>query len=247
MKSPGVCAFLAMCFVITSVSSSLVSQGNIQARINPLRFEEAIQKFESEDRDVPQPNGAIVVTGSSSIRRWHPTITRDLAPLTIIPRGFGGSTMADVLHYIDRLVITYNPRAVVIYEGDNDTGAYGVRAETIVAQFEAIVERIHEALPHARVYAVSVKPSVSRWSVWPKAKKTNQLLETVCAQNDLLTYIDIATPMLDARGDVRTDIFVDDNLHLNTKGNEIWATVLRTVLMEQEGGYETLTSGERDK
>ena len=30
--------------------------------------------------------------------------------------------MHDVLHYLDRVALTYNPRAILIYEGDNDTG-----------------------------------------------------------------------------------------------------------------------------
>ena len=51
------------------------------------------------------PQGAIVITGSSSIRRWHPSMKADLAPLTVIHRGFGGSAMADVLHFVDRLII----------------------------------------------------------------------------------------------------------------------------------------------
>ena len=246
MQGRVACAFLTMLLGF-SVSSPLVAQGDVQRQVDPIRFEQTIQEFEAADRDSPPPDGAIVVTGSSSIRRWHPTITRDLAPLTVIPRGFGGSTMADALYYIDRLAIAYKPRAVVIYEGDNDTGAYGVPAETIVAQFEAIVDRIHALLPHVRVYALSVKPSVSRWAVWSEAQKTNQLLELVCAKNDLLTYIDIATPMLDAQGHVRTDIFVEDDLHLNAKGNEIWAGVLRAVLMKHEGRYEGITSDKQDQ
>jgi len=67
-------------------------------KIEPLRFKEAIEKFEAEDKMARPPEGAIVVTGASSIVRWHPTIKEDLAPLTVIPRGFGGSTMEDALY-----------------------------------------------------------------------------------------------------------------------------------------------------
>ena len=41
--------------------------------------------------------------------------------------------MEEALHYIDRIAIAYKPRAVVIYEGDNDTGAYSVAPEKIVS------------------------------------------------------------------------------------------------------------------
>jgi lysophospholipase L1-like esterase len=208
-------------------------------RIEPQRFEKDIQAFEAADKLSPPPTGAIVVTGSSSVRRWHPTIQQDLAPLTIVPRGFGGSTMEDALYWIDRVAIAYKPRAVVIYEGDNDTGRYKVPPATIAGQFEKIVQKIHAALPTARIYVISVKPSVSRWDTWPQAVQTNDLLKAIDAKDDLVTYIDVATPMLKPDGKVMTDIFVEDDLHLNPKGYEIWAAAVRAVLVPAEGKHET--------
>jgi len=206
--------------------------------IDPQRFAEDMEAFDVEDEASMPPEGAIVITGSSSVRRWHPTIREDLAGLTIIPRGFGGSTMEDALYWIDRVAIAYKPRAVVLYEGDNDTGRYGVPPEEVARQFEAIVAKIHAALPATRIYAVSVKPSLSRLAEWPQAVAANELIEAVCAENPLLTYIDVATPMLQPNGEVMTDIFVDDDLHLNPKGYEIWSQAIRDVLMEQEAAFE---------
>jgi len=37
-----------------------------------------------------------------------------------------------------------------------------------------------------------------------------------------------------------TDIFVDDNLHLNPLGNLIWGAIIRAALMPQEARHETL-------
>ena len=147
--------------------------------------------------------------------------------------------MEDALYWIDRVAIAYKPRAVVIYEGDNDTGRYDVPPATIAGQFEAIVKKIHAALPKARVYVISVKPSVSRWDRWPQAVETNELLQAIAANNDLVTYIDVATPMLQPNGRVMTDIFVEDDLHLNPKGYEIWAAAVRKVLVPAESRHES--------
>ena len=38
----------------------------------------------------------------------------------VLNRGFGGSTLADVVQYMDRIVLRYRPRLVVLYAGDND-------------------------------------------------------------------------------------------------------------------------------
>ena len=208
--------------------------------IDPLRFKEDMATFDAEDRASMPPPGAIVLTGSLSIVRWT-TMKRDLAPLTVVPRGFGGSTMEDALYWIERLTVPYKPRAVVVYEGDNDTGA-GVPAERIVQQFESIVAKIHAALPQARIYVMSVKPSVLRWKVWPEAVKTNQMLKALPAKDKLITYVDVATPFLQPNGQVMTDVFVADNLHLNEKGYKIWTAAVRAVLVPAEGKYERSTS-----
>ncbi len=225
--------------VLLVVALGLATLAAAQTRtIDPTRFEEAIQAFESEDGAMMPPEGAIVVTGSSSIRRWHPSLKQDLAPLTVIPRGFGGSAMQDVEYFLDRIVIKYKPRAVVIYEGDNDTGAYGVAPEEIVGRLESIVDRIHAELPQTRVYVMSVKPSLARVAVWDKAQETNVLYQRLADSNDLVSYIDVATPFLQANGNVMDDIFIDDGLHLNEKGTQIWASTIKAALMEGEAEHE---------
>ena len=227
--------FLSL-LIVLSIATLAVAQTRT---VDPTRFEDAIQAFEAEDRAMMPPAGAIVVTGSSSIRRWHPTLKQDLAPLTVIPRGFGGSTMQDVEHFLDRIVLPYEPRAVVIYEGDNDTGAYGVPPAKIAGRLEAIVGRIHAALPSTRVYVMSVKPSLARVAVWDKAQETNALYQRLAADNDQVSYIDVATPFLRADGKVMDDIFIADGLHLNEKGTRIWASTIKAALMAGEARHET--------
>ena len=230
-------AVLAVLF-LGGLSRIAFAQPAAAPKIDPLRFTADIEAFEKEDQATPPPKGAIVVTGASSIRRWHPTIREDLAPLTIIPRGFGGSTMEDALHWIDRVAIVYKPRAIVVYEGDNDTGRYLVPPGRIAEQFEAIVKKVRSSLPKARVYVIGIKPSVSRWDVWPVSVRANELLKTIADKDELVTYIDVAGPMLQPDGKVMTDIFVPDNLHLNPKGYRIWSDAVRAVLVPAEEKYE---------
>ena len=223
-------SLLAVLLVVVGV----VSSATAQQRTDPSRWADNIAAF---DADAPnRAKGAIVLTGSSSFARWR-TMEADLAPLTVVPRGFGGSTMADVLHYVDRLVDPYDPRAVVIYEGDNDT-FYGVEPETIADQLEQIISRIHASSPDTRIYVLSVKPSLARVEVWDKAQETTELYQQIVARDDRLQFIDVATPFLKADGSVMDDVFVDDGLHLNDKGNAIWARAIKDVLMKTEAQFE---------
>lgn len=219
----------------------IVSAPPVQAQQvpSPQRFEAEIQGFEEQDRIQRPPEGAIVLTGSSSIARWNSQAQAALAPLTVIPRGFGGSTMNDLLHYIDRVAITYRPRAILIYEGDNDTGINPpIPNEAILADLRAIIARVHDKLPGTRIYVLSIKPSVLRWPRWPVAQQVNAGYRQIAASDPLVYYVDVAASFLNKDGSVMTDIFVADNLHLNDLGNAIWGATIKAALMPVEARLE---------
>jgi hypothetical protein len=48
----------------------------------------------------------------------------------------------------------------------------------------------------------------------------------------------IATPMLGEDGKPMASIFIDDMLHMNDGGYDIWREVVREVLIEPEVAYE---------
>lgn len=231
-----------ICFILPGCALRHHAQHTPPPYPDPQRFANDIAAYEKHDRDAPPPAGAIVCVGSSSMLAWHDRIQRDLAPLTLIPRGFGGSTMNDLLVYLDRIVLIYNPRAVVLYEGDNDL-ASGVKPQAIHATFRQIVARIHHKLPQTRIYVLSIKPSESRWPLWPQARETNALLERESKRDPLLTYIDVATPLLDETGHPAPQCFRDDKLHLNAQGYDRWRDAVRPVLLKAELSTELAASG----
>jgi lysophospholipase L1-like esterase len=227
----------ALLVVLSFVTFSFQVQA--QQLPDPERFEEAIQQFEEQDRLSPPPEGAIVLTGSSSIARWNDQAEEALAPLTVIPRGFGGSVMHDVLHYLDRVALTYRPRAILIYEGDNDTGSRNpIPKETILDDLREIIGRVHEGLPATRIYVLSVKPSILRWGVWRLAQEVSAGYKEIADDDPLVYYVDVATPLLSDDGTVMRDIFVEDDLHLNELGNLIWGSAIRAALIPREARFE---------
>ena len=231
--------FFIMLFVATLLtgcnSDDLIRSADWRS---PDRFEKAIQKFEKDDAKSMPPQGAVLLTGSSSIRMWHSKLAEDLVPLTVIGRGFGGSNTNDLLHYADRVIIKYKPRAVVIYEGDNDV-AQGVKPAAILATYKRLLNKIEDDLPGCRVYILSVKPSIKRQAMWPTMVQVNEQLAELADDRRNVTYIDVATPMLGDDGQPRPDLFIKDDLHLNRAGYELWRDTIRPTLVEAEKRYES--------
>ncbi len=205
---------------------------------DPTRWDDIMQEFALEDEIIGKQPAAIVATGSSSMKYWRRHIHKDLSPLTIIPRGFGGSNMNDVLYYLDELVLKHDPRAVMIYEGDNDV-SQDVPGTTILETYTKAIGKIHAHDPNIRIYMISIKPSIDRASMWPRMREINAALKSMAESHENLLYVDVASSMLESDGSIMADIFVNDMLHLNQKGYQIWKDAIARVLLENELPFET--------
>lgn len=193
-------------------------------RANPERWAPDIERFAALDRERPPQPGGVVFTGSSSIRLWT-TLATDFPGLDAVNRGFGGSHLAHVVRFVDRLVLVHQPRLVVVYAGENDLQD-GASAEDILASFRALADRIHAARADTRLVFLAIKESPSRPGIREKVLAANRLVAAECARRPGCVFVDVATPMLDAEGRTRPELFREDRLHLNAAGYAIWTRVL---------------------
>jgi len=237
MTSPRFLARIAPLAALTLALAAAVALAANGRWPDPARLDGEVAAYVHADSVAPPPAGAVVFAGSSSIRMWGPRLARDMAPLTVVPRGFGGSTMRDLMLDLEPLVIAPHPRAVVLYEGDNDL-LEGLAPGTIVAVFDTIRTRLHAALPGARLYVLSVKPSPSRRALWPQTLVLNRALREACARDTLLRYIDVASAMLDPNGQPRPDLFGPDSLHMNDNGYDLWHVLVAVPVQAGELRYE---------
>lgn len=198
------------------------------ALATPDKWTADIDKFTAADAATPTPKGAVVFVGSSSIRLWD-SLAQDFSGIVTINRGFGGSELADSVFYADRIVIPYAPRAVVVYAGENDVRA-GKAPETVLADFRAFRAKVHAALPKTKILFLALKESPSRAHVREQVLATNKLIAADCATDPRCTFVDVATPMLDAAGKTRLELFREDRLHMLPAGYAIWTKVLAPYL-----------------
>ena len=195
------------------------------------RWQSSFEAFEAADRARAPMPGGVVFVGSSSIRLWDGLERQfDLADKgSIIKRGFGGSLMSDCRAHVARLVLPYKPRLVIVYAGDNDL-AEGRTPAQVRDDFAGFVKAVHDAQPDTRIAYVSIKPSPLRAALLPRVREANGLIAEFAGRTAGLAYIDIFTPMLDASGQPRGDLYGSDSLHLNAAGYALWQRVIAPYL-----------------
>jgi lysophospholipase L1-like esterase len=199
----------------------------------PGTWETSIEAYEASDAQSSPAPGSIVFVGSSSILLWE-TLGGDMAPMPVLNRGFGGSVIANVTHFADRIVLPYEPSGIVLYAGDNDI-AFGLSADCALRDFEAFVEHIQAAALDTPIYFISIKPSPSRMDLWTDMERANQLIEARTTTNAALHFIDVSGAMLDQQGQAVPELFVEDGLHMNAAGYQLWTSIIQPRLAADFG------------
>ncbi len=187
------------------------------------KWEPQIKKFEEEDAVMPPPQGAVLFVGSSSIKLWKQAESFPSVPT--INRGFGGSQLADSVHYAQRVVTKHKPRVVVLYAGDNDLGS-GKSPEQVAADFAAFITKIRSDLPQTRIVYIGIKPSLQRWKLIEKVRDANRRIREIAAKHERVVFVDVEKPMLNSEGTPRPELFVKDGLHMTPAGYEVWTSLV---------------------
>ncbi len=188
-------------------------------------FADEITSIEKKYDTLWDPSSeTIVFTGSSSIRIWNDLENR-FPGVQIVNTGFGGSQTSDLLYYSADLISKYNPKKVFIYEGDNDI-SLGKKVKEILATTKELIAKIRIGNPKLQIVLISAKPSLARWKLKGKFKRLNRRFEAISKDDTLTSFVDVWNPMLDGRK-VKQDIFIQDGLHMNSKGYDIWYHALK--------------------
>lgn len=207
---------------------SMIPRGETQPKID--RFEEEIKAFETADANMMPAEGSILFVGSSSIRLWS-TLQDDFAPMPVINRGFGGSTIPEVNYYAERIVHKYNPSLIVFYCGENDIAEEHPPA-IVFQDFKKFIGETEKNLAGVPVVYISAKPSPSRWALWRKYETLNGMIKQFANARPNLHFVDIGPTLLGKNGEPDPNLFVEDKLHMNGAGYAKWTEVLRPVVEE---------------
>lgn len=189
-------------------------------------FANEIRVFKHQESVSFPPKNGILFIGSSSIRLWD-DLEKRFPGKPIIKRGVGGSELWQLVdYYTPYILFPYQPAKIFIYAGENDI-AGGKSAGFVAGEFQKLWKMIHQQLPAAKIYFMSIKPSPSRAKYFTAVNEANQLIKTYLSDKPNSIFIDMATVILKNDGSgPDSSLFKPDYLHLNSKGYDRWQKVL---------------------
>lgn len=208
----------------------LFAVAGIAASAQP--FADEIAEFKKQDSVTFPPKHAILFVGSSSFRLWKDV--QDYFPkFKIINRGFGGSALPDVIRYTGDIILPYQPKQIIIYCGENDfAGDEKLEPAEVAERFRTLFNLIRKKYKKVPVAYVSMKPSPSRKHLMPKFETANRMIKDFLSAKKRTAYIDVYHAMLQQDGSPMPNIFIQDKLHLNEKGYQIWQKTIEPYLLK---------------
>ncbi|MFT7035211.1 MAG: lysophospholipase L1-like esterase [Cyclobacteriaceae bacterium] len=183
-------------------------------------FENEIAALEKKVLHHKNSRNLVAFYGSSSIRLWQ-TMEEDLHPINVINLGFGGSSYPYCYHYFDRVFKHLTPSQIVLYAGDNDLGS-GRAIIEIFNDFKRLIEAIHGMYSNIPIHVISIKPSPSRAHLLSMTSETNGLMKKYIQGTKNGRWVELFSKMLDENAQTLPNLFIEDQLHLNARGYDIW-------------------------
>lgn len=174
-----------------------------------------------------QNRETIVFTGSSSVRLWEGL--EDLFPdYQVLNTGFGGSQTSDLLEYIQPLVLSYQPKKVFIYEGDNDL-IFKKYPARIIRTTKKVIDSIWRQYPNTQIVLISAKPSIVRWHLKKRYQRLNKKFKKLAENTSQLYFVNVWDNMLQ-NGAIDESLFIEDGLHMNQRGYDLWYEAIKPFL-----------------
>lgn len=194
-------------------------------------FINEIKAFRKADSMTTPPKNVVLLVGSSSFTKWKDV--QDYFPAhAMLNRGFGGSSLTDLIYYANDVLLKYKPKQILIYCGENDIAASSsVTADTVFERFKTLYSIIRTKFKNVPVAFISMKPSPSREKYAEIMQKGNALIKLFMEQQKRASYIDVYSSMLNANGQPLAHIFISDKLHMNAEGYKIWQGVIAPYLI----------------
>ena len=225
-------------FVLTLIVCAALSV----AQVTEFRYETDIAAFEKKSEETPLPENCSMFVGSSTWRLWGDQLEKDFEEFRAVNRGFGGSTIPDILHVMHRIITPHKPARILFFCGGNDI-ARGASSEATFENFQTFLSRLWAESPQTEVFFVSVTGAPSRERFREQTFRFNALVKEFANKTPNLRYINTFATLVGEDGHADEKYFLQDRLHLNRAGQERWIPVIIQALREAHAHKFPVTYG----
>jgi len=213
------------------------------------RLEKEVVAYESQEIQ----KGKILFYGDSSFTRWgskfgHRPMEEELPgknnSISVVNHGFGTSTAEEQLYYYNRMIRPWEPRVLVNQTHGNDWDA-GYTATEILFLQSRLFEYARKDMPGIRFYICNVRPSIKNREGGSHLRahelEYNELLADYCKKHEDCTLVNhwdsplffVDPNRIGEYDNIREDIFVEDKIHYNQKGYDLYGQFFREILKDE--------------
>ncbi|MFH5833667.1 GDSL-type esterase/lipase family protein [Halalkalibaculum sp. DA3122] len=148
-------------------------------------------------------------------------------------RGISGDVTDGILYRLSE-VTESSPAQVFIMIGVNDL-ARGIPVETVISNYEKILDRIRRETPRTEIYVQSILPVNDEFSQFsshtdktPQIKEANSRLAALAREKEAI-FINLFDDFSTGEDKLNPD-YTEDGLHLNGQGYVVWKSVVDSHL-----------------
>ncbi|MBI4327829.1 MAG: hypothetical protein HY674_21575 [Chloroflexi bacterium] len=176
----------------------------------------------------------VIFIGDSITHGWEgggrEVWTRYYAQRNAVNLGIGGDRTQHVLWRLDHGNLNgLKPKAAVVMIGTNNSNGEDNSPDQIVEGVAAIVKKLREKLPEAKVLLLAIFPRSENFSAQRgKLAMINQVLHKL-ADGQNVFWVDFGHEFLNLDGTIPHEL-MPDYLHLSPQGYEIWAEAIEDKL-----------------
>ena len=207
------------------------------------------KRFEASLQQVRHSQPELVWLGDSITQNWErggpqpwadyqPVWLREYGRYRPLNLGFIGDTTSSVLWRLDHgQVQGISPKVLILLIGANNLGRPHWGAHLTVPGIEAVVDKVHQLLPHTHVLLLGVLPS--KRSAWISAEtlKINAALAQRYAQSARVRFVDVGHVLLSASSQPDPQLYLEGHaphqtvlLHPDAQGMERIAQAIAPVV-----------------
>lgn len=141
--------------------------------------------------------GKVVLAGSSLLDHWEDPYT-PFGSVAVINNSVPDSTFRNWNNWYKKLIVAYQPKALVLCLGTDDIGdGPDMSAERAADKMQKLIEKIHKKSKKTKIFYLSLPCYPKNSAAWETTRVYNRLMHDFCDEKKYMTYLPLTLKLTD--------------------------------------------------